>query len=150
LGLFDIFNQVKSAVNKQINPAYSQNKDFLEAVASAAALVAAADGDASPAEQATTVEMLQTHAVLGRIYTANDIKAEVVRAFGRATGASGKAGLVRELGDIPKGSEMASDVLYIAVDVAAAGGTSEVEEKAITRLGEILGVKLPSASDVGF
>lgn len=141
MGIFDLFNAAKATMNKQFNPEYAANKDFLEAACAGAALISASDGSVDPSEAQATVQLLSTHKDLGRLYTNTDIKQCAESSFAKASTKSGQASLVRELQDIKGKTQMCEDVYFIAVDVAAQGGTDEKEEAALTRLATLLNVK---------
>ena len=74
MGLFDLLNKLKSGVEKQINPAYAQNTDFLEAAIAASALVAAADGTIDQGEREEAINLLVSHKTLGALYGASKIR----------------------------------------------------------------------------
>lgn len=127
----------------EVKAEYGQNKDFLEAVCAATALVAAADGDIEDSERQKSVRIVTNHATLGKLYKQQDIEQTMETMFRRAKEASGRQQLARELDDI-KGREnsaqMAEDVYLIAVDIAHADGELEAEEEVVlkklaTRLG---------------
>lgn len=146
MALFGFLNKAKDILNKQVNPAYGQNKDFLEAVCAAAAFVASADGSIDDSEKKATIQLLANHKTLGQVYSSTDIRSTADIMFSRANSASGKAQLVRELEDLNNTSgtgQMKEDVYWIAVDVASADGNVSPEEATIlTKLASRLGVSV--------
>jgi tellurite resistance protein TerB len=143
MGLFDILKTMSSGVTKQLNPAYANNMDFLEAAVAASALVAAADGSIDQGEREEAIALLTSHKTLGALYGSSKIRDTAAAMFDRANSQSGKASLARELTDIkgkPGGTQMAEDVYFIACDVAASGGVSEAETATLTRIANTLGV----------
>lgn len=144
--IFGLFTKAKEMLNKSINPEYANNKDFLEAVAAAAAFVASADGDISPDEKTTTIDQLTSHPTLGKLYSTNDIRDTADKMFNRAASSMGRMQLTRELDDIrnkPNAGQMAEDVFWVAVDVANSDGdVSEAEQKVLDKLQARLGVKI--------
>ena len=124
------------AVTREINAAYGENTDFLEAVAASAALVAYADGDLEAAERSAIVSLIQKHPSLGKLYPLDVIEKTAEAMFKRAESASGRQALARELDDIkgrPNGTQMAEDVYLVALDVANAAGELEPEEEVVLK-----------------
>lgn len=138
-----MFGSIKKAFKAgktEINAAYSENRDFLEAVCAASALIAAADGDLEDSERQKAVRILTNHPVLGKLYKQNDIENCLESMFKRAKDNSGRLQLARELDDIKKrdtGAQMGEDVYLIASDVAGADG--EVDDKEKEMLKKIAG-----------
>lgn len=141
--MFGIMKKIVAAGGKEIKAEYSANKDFLEAVCAACALVAAADGDIEESEKRKVVSIITGHATLGKLYQQNVIEQTADVMFKRAKDVSGRQQLARELDDIkgrPDGVAMAEDVYLIALDIANADGEVEPQEDAVlkkiaTRLG---------------
>ncbi len=132
--MFGMLKKVLGAGAKEVKANYSENKDYLEAVCAASALVAYADGDLEDSEKAKVISIVSNHPTLGKMYDRNTIEATAETMFKRAKDASGRQGLARELDDIkgrPNGAQMAEDVYLIAVDVSAADGEVEPEEKIV-------------------
>jgi tellurite resistance protein TerB len=144
MGLFDGFKKLIGGVDRQINPKYSENKDFLEACCAAAASVAMADGSIDDSERDTVIDILSNHAVLGKVYSSTEIKTTADTMFRRAGTNSGKLSLAREVEDVKgKGAAMAQDVYMVALDVAMADGDlAPEEEKVLERLATRLGVDI--------
>lgn len=128
-----VFGALKKAFKagaKEVQADYSQNRDYLEAVCAASALVANADGEIEDSERSKVVRILTNHQTLGKIYQPAIIEQTTETMFKRAKDASGRQALARELDDI-KGrddGQMAEDVYLIALDVAYADGEMEQEE----------------------
>jgi tellurite resistance protein TerB len=145
MGIFDLFKKAKDAVNKNLNPEYSKNKDFLEALAASAALVAAADGDISADERTTAIGVMTGHASLSALYSLNDIKDVAEKMFQRTGTVSGRMQLNRELDDLnnkPGAQQMKEDAFYMALDIASAdGNVSPQEEAVLKKLATKLGVQ---------
>jgi tellurite resistance protein TerB len=133
-----------SGVTRELNAAYGENTDFLEAVCAAAALVAFADGEIEPEERAKIVSLIQKHPSLGKLYGIDVIEKTSDTMFKRAAEASGRQSLARELDDIkgrPDGARMGEDVYLVALDVANADGELEPEEQAVlAKIAKRLGV----------
>lgn len=116
---------------KEIQADYSQNRDYLEAVCAAAALVAFADGELEDTERTKVVSVIANHPTLGKMYQQSAIEQVADAMFKRSKDSSGRQQLARELDDIkgrPEGPRMAEDVYLIAVDVARADGELEPQE----------------------
>jgi tellurite resistance protein TerB len=142
--MFKAFQKAFGAGAKQIKADYSQNKDYLEAVCAASALVAFADGELEDAERSKAIRTITQHPKLGEMYRPDAIESTVDAMFKRAKDASGRQLLARELDDI-KGREgsMAEDVYLVALDVAMSDGTLEPEEEVVLKkLAARLGVDL--------
>lgn len=141
--MFGMMKKILAAGGKEIKAEYGQNKDFLEAVCAACALVAAADGDIEESEKRKVVSIVTGHATLGKLYQQNVIEQTADIMFKRAKDVSGRQQLARELDDIkgrPDGATMVEDVYLIALDIANADGEIEPQEdvvlkKIATRLG---------------
>lgn len=123
-----------SGITRELNAAYGENTDFLEAVCAAAALVAMADGEIEATERAKIISLIQKHPSLGKLYNLDVIEKTAESMFRRASEASGRQALARELDDIkgrPDGAKMGEDVYLVALDVAGADGEIEPEEQAV-------------------
>lgn len=132
-----MFGSLKKAFGagaKEIKADYSQNKDYLEAVCAAAALVAYADGELEDSERSKVTRTISQHPTLGKMYQPNVIESTVETMFKRAKDFSGRQQLARELDDIKgRDSSMGEDVYLVALDVAHADGTLEPEEEAVLK-----------------
>ncbi|ELT47058.1 tellurite resistance TerB family protein [Brucella intermedia] len=134
--MFGILKKMGGAAAKEMKAEYSQNKDFLEAVCAASALVAAADGDIEESERRKVVSIITNHAQLSKLYDANAIEQTAEAMFKRAKDASGRNQLARELDDIKgraDGAQMAEDAYLIALDVAYADGELEPQEEEVLK-----------------
>ena len=129
---------------KEVKADYSGNKDFLEAVCAAAALVAAADGDIEDCERQKIHRLITNHGKLGVMYKSTDIETTAEAMFKRAKDKSGRQQLARELEDIkgrPDAAQMAEDVYLIAEDIAMADGELEqAEQDVLAKIASKLGV----------
>ncbi len=150
MGLFDFLNKIKEAANKGLNPEYGKNTDFLEAMAASAALVAAADGNVDDNEKAQTLQVIQNHPQLGKLYSGTVISQTASRMLDRVGSMSGRLQLNRELDDLNnKGAspEMKQDVLYMAIDIASSDGNiSEPEKKVIESIAQKFKLSMPDLS----
>lgn len=142
--MLGFLKKVAGATAKEVKAEYGENKDFLEAVCAASALVAAADGDIEESEKRKVLAIVSNHAQLGKLYQQNVIEATADTMFKRAKDSSGRQQLARELDDIksrPQGAQMAEDVYLIAVDIALADGEIEPQEKdVLAKIANRLGV----------
>lgn len=132
--MFGALKRVFKAGAVEVSASYSQNKDFLEAVCAACALVANADGTIEESEKRKALSIITNHSALGKLYKQADIEACCETMFKRAKDASGRQQLARELDDIkgrPDGAQMADDVYLVALDIAQADGTVQDEEKVV-------------------
>ncbi|WP_341989793.1 TerB family tellurite resistance protein [Azorhizobium sp. AG788] len=133
--MFGALKKAFKAGAKEVQADYSHNKDYLEAVCAAAALVANADGEIEDSERSKVERVLSSHPVLSKMYQQNIIAQTAETMFKRAKDASGRQALARELDDI-KGRDdgkMAEDVYLIALDVANADGELEPQEDAVLK-----------------
>lgn len=81
-----MFGSLKKAFGagaKEIKAEYSENKDFLEAVLAASALVAAADGDIEEQERRKVISVVSNHATLSKLYASNVIESTADTMFKR-------------------------------------------------------------------
>jgi tellurite resistance protein TerB len=150
MGLFDFLKSVKEQVNKNLNPDYAKNTDFLEAMAASAALVAAADGVVDDAEKSATISIMMGHPQLGKLYAAPVIQKTAQTMLDRTGTFSGRQQLQRELQDLnDKGAatQMKEDVLYMAIDIASADGNiSDPEKKIIESIASKFKLQVPDLS----
>lgn len=142
--MFGALKRAMGAGAREVKAEYGENKDFLEAVCAAAALVAAADGDIEESERRKVVSIVQNHPTLSKLYQSNVIEQTAETMFKRAKETSGRQLLARELDDIksrPNGQQMAEDAYLIALDIANADGELEpAEEAVLKKLAARLGV----------
>lgn len=119
------------AATTELKAKYSENKDFLEAVCAAAALVAAADGDIEDAEVGAVMRLVKGNDKLAAIYKDHEISEVSSAMLAQAKTISGKQQLARQLDDIKGQPQMCEDVYLIASDIAMADGELEEEEKVV-------------------
>lgn len=142
-----MFNSLKKAFGagaKEIKNDYSGNKDFLEAVCAASALVAAADGDIEESERRKIVSLIQNHSTLGKSYDARVIENTAEEMLKKAKDSSGRAQLARELMDVKSksdGQQMAEDAYLVGLDIANSDGELEdAEKEVLAKIANLLGV----------
>ena len=134
--MFGLLKRAAGAATKEVKAEYAENKDFLEAVCAASALVAAADGDIEESERRKVVSIVTNHSQLSKLYQQSVIEQTADTMFKRAKDSSGRQQLARELDDIktrPGGAQMAEDVYLIAKDIAMADGEIEPEEDVVLK-----------------
>ena len=121
---------------------YSGNKDFIEAVCAASALVAAADGTISDDEIETIVTTISNNPKLSAAYSNSEIEEQARKQLRKASSISGRVGLKRELEDVAgKDIEIREDVFAAALDVATADGDiGQKERAALQNIASILRV----------
>lgn len=86
--MFGALKKAFKAGAKEVQADYSHNKDYLEAVCAAAALVANADGEIEDSERSKVERVLSNHPVLGKMYQQNVIAQTAETMFKRAKDAS--------------------------------------------------------------
>lgn len=140
--MFGALKRALGAGAKEVQKDYSQNRDYLEAVLAAAALVANADGDIEDTERAKVVKVVSNHPTLSKFYKQNDIEQVAETMFRRAKDVSGRQQLARELDDIKgRDATMADDVYLVAQDIALADGELEPQEAdVLAKIANRLGV----------
>lgn len=112
----------------------SGKTDLLEGICAMAALVACADGDIEDDEVAAALDALTSHATLGEAFTPQQIENAFDKQLKRAKGGmAGKLALKREIEEAKSknATEELEMALMIAIDVSAADGTMEPEEKKV-------------------
>lgn len=126
--------------------------DLLEGIAAAAALVAAADGDIEDEEVASVLAALGNHPVLSKSFKEAEIERVADAMLKRAKGgAAGRLGLMREIEEAKAKSKVEDleMLLVIAIDVSAADGEFEPEErKVLEKIARTLGLNLNSYLDI--
>jgi tellurite resistance protein TerB len=136
--MFGALKRAFKGATREVAAEYGQNKDFLEAVAAAVALVAAADGDIEDTEKRSAIRIIGNNPTLSKLYKTQDIEQTLETMFKRAKDASGRVQLARELDDIKSkenSASMSEDVYLTALDIASADG--EVDEKELAVLSKI-------------
>jgi tellurite resistance protein len=140
-----IFGSVKSMMSGKISQ-FNGNKDFLEGVCAACALVAAADGDISDTEVSATVKAISSNKNLLSAFTSSEIERTADMMLQRAKGGRvGRAGLyteIREVADKDKQGQMKEAILLSALDVADEGGIDDKEREVLKKISETLGLSL--------
>ncbi len=149
-----IFGALKKAVSagvgastQELKAKYSENKDFLEAVCAAVALVAAADGEIEDAEVGAIQRLVKGNDKLSAIYKDHEISEVSTVMLAQAKTVSGKQQLARQLDDIKGNPQMCEDTYLIAMDIAFADGELEpAEEEILKKIAKRLNVD-PSKFD---
>jgi tellurite resistance protein len=130
-----------SAGSSEVKAKYQGNKDYLEAVCAAAALIAAADGDIEDAEVKSTIELIKNNDTLSAIYQPRDIEDTMARMLAKAKGMAGRIALKRELQDIRGDATKAEDVFAMACDVSMSDGEMEPQEvEMLKSIAQVLGL----------
>jgi len=127
------FGAAATAGSKELQARYSENKDFLEAVCAATALVAAADGDIEDAERGAVTRLIGGNEKLAAIYKPHEITETAEKMLALAKTASGKQSLARQLDDIKGQTQMCEDAYLVALDIANADGDLEPAEEAVLK-----------------
>jgi len=137
MGLFSKFTgNLKNKASK-----INGRMDALEAVCAACAYVAAADGDVSDDEVATTITTIQNNTILSGAFTTQQIEKCADAMINRARGGrSGRLGLKKEIQDVANDHEIAEIVFVAALDVADHGEIDEKEKKVLIDIAGMLGV----------
>lgn len=129
--LSSITGAITGAVRANVNK-YSGNKDFLEAVCAASALVAAADGEIADDEIVAAIDTVKNNPTLSGVYTTTEIETTLDAMLKRCKTMSGRAALMRELDDVAlKDQDLRDDVYLAAADIASADGSIEPAEKTV-------------------
>jgi len=111
---------------------FVRDRNYLEAVLAAAALVAVADGQIEEQEEEALIKAVKANAVLSKAWAPKEIAMMAQNMLDRAKGGRmGQAGLYSELDDIAKNPEMAEAVLLMALDVSESDGEIEPAEKVV-------------------
>jgi tellurite resistance protein len=136
-----MFGALKKLATSAMNN-YSGNKDFLEACAAAASLVAAAEGGIDDDEIEAAIATMLSNETLAAAYSPAEIEAEVSRQMKRAGTISGRIQLKRELEDVArKDIVLRQDVFLTAANVADSDGSiGPAEQKALDGIAKILNV----------
>jgi tellurite resistance protein TerB len=111
---------------------FSGQKDFLEAVCAASALIAVADGEIEDSEVEGLVKTIAANAILTQAFNRREIEQCAEEMLKRAQGGRmGRSGLHREIEDIAADPDKAEVVLLAALDVAESDGQIEPEEQTV-------------------
>ncbi|ARV77549.1 putative tellurite-resistance protein [Sinorhizobium phage phiM5] len=129
--------KASAAINK-----FSGRLDFLQAVAAASALIAAADGDIEDAEVRATTKTIASNPGLASAFQLREIEQVSDQMLKRAqAGRSGKLGLWKEVEDVASDPEMAEVIYVTALDIAESDGEIEpAEQSVLDKLAQVLGV----------
>lgn len=126
-----MFNLVKKVSN------YATNKEFLEGLAAALGLTAAADGNVTPDEVvAALAGAKQNKRIIEAGVPERDLETHLHAALDRAKSFSGRLTLIRDLQDVAerdKTGQMGEDIVACAIDVAGADGDIGEKELAVLR-----------------
>lgn len=125
---------------------FYKDRDFLEAVLAAAALIAIADGEIEEAEEEAMLKAVRANAILSSSWSVVEITQMAQQMLERAKGGRmGQAGLYAEIEDVAKSPEKAEAVLLMALDVSESDGQIEPEEKVVLeKIGKRLGLNVDS------
>jgi tellurite resistance protein len=123
-----MFANLKEKLKKSLN-VLTGNKDALEAVCAAAALVASSDGEISDKEIAAVKQAISSNPTLSNAYRVADIERCADAMLSRAKGRMGRHGLFKEIEQIAANHEMAEAVFISAMDVSESDGNVGPEEK---------------------
>lgn len=140
-----MFANLKNLVSGKVNK-FKGNKDFLEGVCAAAALVAFADGSCSDTEASAAIKAITSNAVMSGSFSGREIETTIDSMLKRAEGGRvGRAGLYREIEEVltkdPSG-DMAEAVLLTALDVADDGGIEDKERAVLEQIASKLRLDL--------
>jgi tellurite resistance protein TerB len=126
-----MFAAMKKLVGDHANK-FVRDRNYLEAVLAAAALIAVADGQIEEQEEDALIKAVKANAVLSKAWEAREIAMMAQNMLDRAKGGRmGQAGLYSELDDVAKNPAMAEAVLLMALDVSESDGQIEPEEKVV-------------------
>jgi tellurite resistance protein len=147
----EMFGAIKSLVSGKVNK-FKGNKDFLEAVCAAAALVAYAPGpngepgSCDDKEAAAAIKAITSNAILSGSFSGREIETTMDSMLKRAEGGRvGKSGLLREVEETlikDTTGDMSEAVLLTALDVADSDGISPQEEIVLEQIASKLKLKL--------
>lgn len=144
MGIFGLGKKILGGAAREVKADYSGNKDFLEGVCAASALIAAADGDIEESERRKVVSLITNHSTLSKIYNSKQVEDTAELMFKRAKDSSGRQQLARELDDVKSkadGRQMAEDIYLIAKDIAESDGEVEPQEAVVLKkIADRLGV----------
>lgn len=120
---------------------YSGDAVFLNAAASAAANVTAADGSIDDGEIESAISGMRANSILSASYTPAKIEEALNAALNRAKTRLGRMENKRALEAIAtRPVEQRQDVFLIAADVADEGGIGADEQKVLDDIAKILGI----------
>ncbi|MCA1770595.1 MAG: tellurite resistance TerB family protein [Halomonas sp.] len=136
-------NVTKARANLAAEVSKFKNRDFMEAVVSGCALVAAADGTVDASEKQKMAAFLERSEELKHF----DIR-QVIEVFNKAVGdfefdhAIGKANALKTVGKVSGKDDQARILVRVVCAIGAADGDFDAEEKAVVReIAQELGLK---------
>lgn len=134
-------DSIKAALKNAVSKV-SGDKDFLEALCAASALVASSDGEVADSELKMLGDQLNAHPVISAKFKGAEINACVDKMIKRANqGRMSRVGLYKEIDDVKNNADKAEQVYLCALDVAHADGKVEAsEEKVLREISKRLGV----------
>jgi len=129
--------KAKDAINQ-----FSGNKDFLEGLCAAAALVAAADGNIDDSEVDQAIKVIQANSAVSAGFGAHEIELCFGKMAPKTQTRSGKMELKREITEVldrDKTGGMGMAIVLAALDVADSGGISDQETAILKELAVLCG-----------
>jgi tellurite resistance protein len=129
---------------------YNGNKDFLEAVCAASALVASCDGEVTDVEIQTATKTVASSPSLSTAFKPAVIEKCIDTMLKRASaGRTGRMGLYKEIDDVRSNGDMAETVYLTALDIAEAdGNVGNEEKKTLAEIAKRLGVNEKNYANV--
>lgn len=143
------FDEIKAKVKSGLSK-FTGQKDFLEAVCAASALVAAADGEVSDSELKATSDAVTNHPTLSKSFKGAEIGKCIDSMLARAKqGRMGRMGLYKEIEDVATSPDKSEAVYLCALDIAESDGKIAPEEvKVLSEIANRLGIKASSYMNV--
>jgi tellurite resistance protein len=129
--------KAKDAINQ-----FSGNKDFLEGLCAAAALVAAADGTIDDSEVDQAVNVIKSNSAVSAGFGAHEIELCFGKMAPKTSTRSGKMELKREISEVlerDKTGKLGQAIVLAAIDVADMGGIDAKETEVLKSLAELCG-----------
>lgn len=130
--------KAKEAVNQ-----FSGNKDFLEGLCAAAALVAAADGQIDDSEYDIALDVIRNNTAISAAFGTGEIESVFGKMAPKTKTRSGKNELKEEIREViarDKSGQMGQAIVLVMLDVADQGGISPEEEKVMRDIAGIANV----------
>jgi len=128
----------KEAINK-----FAGNTDYLEGMAAACALTAAAEGGIDDAEFEKTLTVIRSNTAISSAFTLQQIESTFSRMTPKTATRSGKSELKAEIAQViarDKTGEMGKAILLACLDVADEGGIGPQEETVMRSIADICNV----------
>lgn len=140
-----MLGKIKSLMAGKV-ASFNGNKDFLEGVCAACALIAYADNNVSNEEANKVIKTIMSNPVLSGAFTGRQIELCADAMFKRAEGGRmGKNGLFTEIEEVltkDTTGKMAEAVMLASLDVADEGGIDAAEKTILEQIAKRLGLKL--------